>query len=303
MKIIETIGGTPLVQLQHIGEGRIFVKLEKTNPGGSIKDRPALRMIQDAIERGDLRPGMKIVEPTSGNTGVALSIIGKSLGYEVEIYMPASMSVERVRMMESFGAKVILVTEGGLQGAVNQARAEAAKGNAYMPDQFSNPSNVKAHEISTGPEIIKALPDVAGFVAGVGTGGTVTGVGHALKAHDPDVKIYALEPEESPILSRGQAGAHLIQGIAGNVVPKILDRDILDKIISVTSEEALEMARRLSREEGLSVGISSGANVAGALKMLKDVTGKIATVAPDLGERYLSTKLFAESTNRSKESV
>lgn len=294
MKLIDTIGNTKLIQLQHIGGGRIYAKLEKTNPGGSIKDRPAYYMIRDAIESGALRPGMTIVEPTSGNTGIALALIGKQLGYAVELYMPASMSKERVRLMRSFGAKVVLTTEGALQGAVEAAKARVAEGNAYMPDQFSNPSNPKAHYETTGPEIAKALPDAVAFVSGFGTGGTISGTGRYLKEHIPGIKVFGLEPKESPLVREGHAGAHKIQGISGNFVPKNLDKSLLDKIYSVASDDAMAMSRRLAAEEGLSVGISSGANVVAALMALEEVEGNVVTVLPDLGERYLSTALYEE---------
>lgn len=294
MKVIETIGNTKLVQLQHIGDGRIYVKVEKTNPGGSIKDRPAYYMIRDAIERGDLKPGMTIVEPTSGNTGIALALIGKQLGYPVELFMPASMSKERVRLMQSFGAKVTLTTEGALQGAVDAAKKRVAEGNAYMPDQFTNPSNPKAHYETTGPEIYEALPDAAAFVSGFGTGGTISGVGRFLKEHIQGFRVFGLEPKESPLVSEGHAGSHKIQGISGNFVPKNLDKSILDGIYSVASDDAIAMSRRLAAEEGISVGISSGANVVAALQALNDVEGKVVTVLPDLGERYMSTALFQE---------
>lgn len=294
MKLIETIGNTKLIQLQHIGGGRIYAKLEKTNPGGSIKDRPAYYMIRDAIQSGELKPGMTIVEPTSGNTGIALALIGKQLGYAVELYMPSSMSKERVRLMRSFGAKVVLTTEGALQGAVDAAKARVAEGNAYMPDQFSNPSNPKAHYETTGPEIAKALPDTAAFVSGFGTGGTISGTGRYLKEHIPGIKVFGLEPKESPLVREGHVGAHKIQGISGNFVPKNLDKSLLDKIYSVASDDAMAMSRRLAAEEGLSVGISSGANVVAALMALEEVEGNVVTVLPDLGERYLSTALYEE---------
>ncbi len=292
MKVYETIGKTNLVQLQHIGDGRIYAKVEKSNPGGSIKDRPAYYMIRDAIARGDLKPGMTIVEPTSGNTGIALALIGRQLGYAVELFMPASMSRERVALMRSFGATVHLTTEGALQGAVDAAKARVAEGNAYMPNQFENPSNPQAHYETTGPEIYEALPDVAAFVSGFGTGGTISGVGRYLKEQNPAIQVYGFEPAESPLLAEGHAGPHKIQGISGNFLPKNLNRDIIDHLLSVPSEEAIEMARRLSAEEGLSVGISSGANIVAALKVAEEIDGKIVTVLPDLGERYLSTDLF-----------
>lgn len=208
--------------------------------------------------------------------------------------MPSSMSKERVRLMRSFGAKVVLTTEGALQGAVDAAKARVAEGNAYMPDQFSNPSNPKAHYETTGPEIAKALPDAAAFVSGFGTGGTISGTGRYLKEHIPGIKVFGLEPKESPLVREGHAGAHKIQGISGNFVPKNLDKSLLDKIYSVASDDAMAMSRRLAAEEGLSVGISSGANVVAALMALEEVEGNVVTVLPDLGERYLSTALYEE---------
>lgn len=291
-KLLETIGNSQLVQLERIGNGKIFVKIEKSNPGGSVKDRAALYMIKGAIKDGKLKKGMKIVEPTSGNTGIALALIGKNLGFEVELVMPKSMSIERRNLMQSYGAKLILTGEGGMQTAVDKAIEMAKSDEYFMPNQFENKYNALAHEETTGPEIYEDLNDISGFVAGFGTGGTVTGVGRYLKSKIDDVKIWALEPEESPMLTKGKAGGHKIQGIGANFVPKVLDQNVLDKVITVKSDEALEMAKRLSREEGLSVGISAGANVVGALKMLEEVGGNIVTVAPDTAERYMSTELF-----------
>ena len=204
------------------------------------------------------------------------------------------MSKGRVRLMQSFGAKVTLTTEGALQGAVDAAKKRVAEGNAYMPDQFTNPSNPKAHYETTGPEIYEALPDAAAFVSGFGTGGTISGVGRFLKEHIQGFRVFGLEPKESPLVSEGHAGSHKIQGISGNFVPKNLDKSILDGIYSVASDDAIAMSRRLAAEEGLSVGISSGANVVAALQALNDVEGKVVTVLPDLGERYMSTALFQE---------
>lgn len=297
MKILDTIGKTKLIQLVKIGNGRIFAKLEKSNPGGSIKDRPAYYMIKEAIESGKLKKGMTIVEPTSGNTGIALSLIGKQLSFDVEIYMPASMSMERVRIMESFGAKVIRTEEGGLQGSVDAALARLKEGNVFMPDQFSNPANPLAHYETTGPEIWEQMQDIAAFVSGFGTGGTVSGIGKFLKEKNPKIKIYAFEPAESPLYTEGHAGPHRIQGISGNFIPKNLDPSIVDKFFSLPDQEALDMARRLAKEEGLSVGISSGANVAAALRVIdmldqEGIIGNVVTVLPDLGERYMSTALY-----------
>lgn len=291
-KLLETIGKSKLVQLKNIGNGKVFVKVEKSNPAGSVKDRAALYMIKGAIEDGSLKEGMEIVEPTSGNTGIAIAMIGRAFGYKVNIIMPSSMSVERRNLIESFGANLILTGEGGMQTAVDKAKELVATGNYFMPNQFENKYNAVAHEETTGPEIYKELKDISGFIAGIGTGGTVTGVGRYLKSQNKDIKIWGLEPEESPLLTKGEAGPHKIQGLGANFIPKVLDKKILDKTITVPSEEAIEMAKRLSKEEGLSVGISSGANVLGALKMQKEIGGNIVTVAPDTAERYMSTDLF-----------
>lgn len=293
-KILNTIGNTPLVQLQHIGDGKIYVKVEKTNPAGSIKDRPAYTMIQGAIEDGLLKPGMEIVEPTSGNMGIALALIGRNLGYKVNLVMPKSMSIERRKLMEAYGANLILTGEGGMKAALDKAKEMAEDPNYYMPGQFDNPRNVEAHVKHTGPEILQALPDIKGFVAGIGTGGTITGVGQVLKEKDSSIQIWGLEPEESALLSQGQAGPHKIQGIGANFVPSILDQDLMDQVITVKGEEAIQMARDLAEKEGLFVGISAGANVIGALHLLEKVGGPVATVLPDTGERYLSTELVKD---------
>ena len=287
-KLLETIGESKLVQLENIGDGKIFVKVEKSNPAGSIKDRAALYMIKGAIEDGSLKEGMEIVEPTSGNTGIAIAMIGRALGYKVNIVMPSSMSLERRNLIASFGANLILTGEGGMQAALDKAKELVATGNYFMPNQFENKYNALAHEETTGPEIYRDLKDISGFVAG----GTVTGVGRYLKSQNKDVKVWGLEPEESPLITKGKAGSHKIQGIGANFIPGVLDQKVLDNTITVKSEEAIEMARRLSREEGLSVGISAGANVLGALKMQKEIGGNIVTVAPDTAERYMSTDLF-----------
>ena len=291
-KLLETIGQSKLVQLEKIGDGNIFVKVEKSNPAGSIKDRAALYMIKGAIEDGSLKEGMEIVEPTSGNTGIGISMIGRALGYKVNIVMPSSMSLERRNLIASFGANLILTGEGGIQEAVDKAKELVATGNYFMPNQFENKYNALAHEETTGPEIYENLKEISGFIAGIGTGGTVSGVGRYLKNQDEKIKVWGLEPDESALLTRGEAGIHKIQGIGANFIPGVLDTKILDKTITVKSDEAIEMAKRLSREEGLLVGISAGANVVGALKMQEEIGGNIVTVAPDTAERYMSTELF-----------
>lgn len=291
MKLLETIGKTNLVQLENISKN-IYVKVEKSNPAGSIKDRAAYQMIMGAIERKELKKGMKIVEPTSGNTGIGLALIGRTLGFPVVLTMPASMSIERVKLIKAYGAEVILIKEGGMAGSVEKAKELVENGAYYMPNQFDNQDNALAHYKTTGPEIYNDLKDINGFVAGFGTGGTVTGVGRYLKEQDKNIKIWAMEPYESPLLSQGKSGSHKIQGIGANFIPKVLDVDLLDEVITVKSDDAIDMARRLSKEEGLLVGISSGANVVAALKMQEKLGGNIVTVLPDTGERYLSTELF-----------
>lgn len=291
MKLLETIGKTNLVQLENISKN-IYVKVEKSNPAGSIKDRAAYQMIMGAIERGELKEGMKIVEPTSGNTGIGLALIGRTLGFPVVLTMPSSMSIERVKLIKAYGAEVILIKEGGMARSVEKAKELVENGAYYMPNQFDNQDNALAHYKTTGPEIYNDLKDINGFVAGFGTGGTVTGVGRYLKKQDKNIKIWAMEPYESPLLSQGKSGSHKIQGIGANFIPKVLDVDLLDEVITVKSDDAIDMARRLSKEEGLLVGISSGANVVAALKMQEKLGGNIVTVLPDTGERYLSTELF-----------
>lgn len=291
MKLLETIGKTNLVQLENISKN-IYVKVEKSNPAGSIKDRAAYQMIMGAIERGELKEGMKIVEPTSGNTGIGLALIGRTLGFPVVLTMPSSMSIERVKLIKAYGAEVILIKKGGMAGSVEKAKELVENGAYYMPNQFDNQDNALAHYKTTGPEIYNDLKDINGFVAGFGTGGTVTGVGRYLKEQDKNIKIWAMEPYESPLLSQGKSGSHKIQGIGANFIPKVLDVDLLDEVITVKSDDAIDMARRLSKEEGLLVGISSGANVVAALKMQEKLGGNIVTVLPDTGERYLSTELF-----------
>lgn len=292
----ELIGGTPLLKLNSLkkeGRADIYVKVEKNNLAGSIKDRIALYMIEEAEKSGKLKKGDTIVEPTSGNTGVALAALAAAKGYKLILTMPASMSIERAKLAMAYGAKVVRTTEGALQGAVDKAKELAEENGYFYPDQFSNPANVKAHYETTGPEILAEItPDA--FIAGVGTGGTVTGVGKKLKENNKDVQIYAIEPAESPLLSGGEASSHKIQGIGGNFIPKNLDFDIVDGIIDIKSDDAIKMSRRLANDEAFAVGISSGANVAGAIEIADKLgEGKVVvTVLPDTGERYLSTELY-----------
>lgn len=289
------IGKTPLVKI-----GNLYCKLECFNPGGSSKDRAALAMILDAEERGVLKQGGTIIEPTSGNTGIGLAWVGKLRGYEVILTMPDTMSMERRQLISAYGAKIVLTPGSlGMQGAVAKAEAlRDATPGAFIPDQFSNPANAKAHYLTTGPEIWEQTEGkVDVFVAGVGTGGTVTGVGQYLKEKNPNVKIVAAEPAASPLLSGGQAGPHKIQGIGANFIPSLLNRELLDEIVVITDDEAIRTAGRLSREHGLLVGISSGAAYCAAEKIAArpEYAGKtVVTLLPDTGTRYLSTGIYGD---------
>ncbi|GEO28124.1 cysteine synthase [Alicyclobacillus acidoterrestris] len=297
--ILDLIGQTPVVKLRNMtgaNDADVYVKLEWFNPGGSVKDRIAKAMIEAAERDGRLKPGDTIVEPTSGNTGIGLALVAAAKGYRAVFTMPETMSQERKSLLRAYGADLVLTPGSeGMKGAVNKA-AELAKEHGYfMPQQFDNPANPLVHELTTGPEILEQLDrKVDAFVAGVGTGGTLTGVGRVLRKEIPGVKVVAVEPAASPILSGGQPGPHKIQGIGANFVPSILDREIYDEVRTVENDTAFEYARRLSKEEGLLVGISSGANVYVALQLAKELgKGKrVVTVSPSNGERYLSTPLY-----------
>ena len=299
----QLIGRTPLLELTHIEENenleaKVLAKLEYFNPAGSAKDRVALAMILDAEQRGILKAGSTIIEPTSGNTGIGLACVAAARGYRTIIVMPDSMSAERQLLMAAYGAELVLTPGAlGMSGAIAKAE-ELAKEipGSFIPDQFGNPANAKAHYETTGPEI---WTDTDGkvdiFVAGVGTGGTITGVGRYLKEKKPAVKIVAVEPFDSPLLSGGKAGPHGLQGIGANFVPKVLDTTIYDRIVPVTTEEAYAAARMMGRREGILVGISSGAALHAAMKIAKEPenAGKnIVVLLPDTGDRYLSTNLF-----------
>ena len=301
----ELIGRTPLLELAHIEaseglEARILAKLEYFNPAGSAKDRVARAMIDDAEARGLLRPGSAIIEPTSGNTGIGLAAVAAVRGYRIIIVMPETMSVERRQLLRAYGAELVL-TEGaaGMKGAIAKA-GELAKEipGSFIPGQFVNPANPAAHRASTGPEIWE---DTGGqvdiFVAGVGTGGTITGVGEYLKSRNPGVRVVAVEPASSPVLSRGTAGVHGIQGIGAGFVPEALHTGVYDEVIAVEDEDAYAAGRLVGRKEGVLVGISSGAAVWAAMKLAKrpENGGKtIVALLPDAGDRYLSTPMFAE---------
>ena len=301
----QLIGRTPLLELTHIEKkfglnARILAKLEYFNPGGSVKDRVALAMIDDAEAKGALKPGSVIIEPTSGNTGIGLASVAAARGYRIIIVMPETMSVERRQLMKAYGAELVL-TEGakGMKGAIAKA-AELAKEipGSFVSGQFVNPANPKAHFETTGPEIWADTDgQVDYFVAGVGTGGTVTGVGRYLKSQNAAVKVVAVEPKASAVLSTGVAGAHKIQGIGAGFVPEVLDTAVYDEIIAVADEDAFRLGRELGRSEGVLVGISSGAALWAAIELAKrpENAGKtIVALLPDTGDRYLSTPLFAD---------
>lgn len=294
MNFESLIGSTPLYPI----EQNLFLKLEYTNLTGSVKDRAALEMVMDGEKRGALKPGSTIIEPTSGNTGISLAAIAAQRGYGCIIVMPDSMSIERRQMMEAFGAKIVLTSgKSGMAGSVEKARALAAQiEGAFIPGQFENPANAMAHYRTTGPEIwAQTNGRVDVFVAGVGTGGTVTGVGRFLKERNPGIRIVAVEPAKSPLLSGGQAGNHGIQGIGANFVPQVLDVSLLDEVCPVTDEEAFESARALARQ-GILAGISSGAAYHGAKKIAKANPDKnVVAILPDSGSRYLSTGLYYDS--------
>ena len=301
--ITELVGNTPLVELQRLGVAKkavaqVIAKVEYFNPGGSVKDRIALNMIKDAEERGILRKGSVIIEPTSGNTGVGLSWISRVKGYEAIIVMPDTMSKERQNLLRAAGAKLVLTPGAqGMKGAIAEAeRLRSTMPNAVILGQFTNPANPEIHRLTTGEEIWRDTDgNVDIFVAGVGTGGTVTGVGRALKAHNPDIRIVAVEPASSPVLSGGQPGPHKIQGIGAGFVPQTYGSDVVDEIIKVENDEALLTGRELSLYEGLIVGISSGASVSAALQLAtrpENEGKRIVALLPDTGERYLSTQLY-----------
>ena len=301
----QLIGKTPLLELTRIEEelglkARVFAKLEYFNPAGSVKDRIAKRMIEDAEASGKLKPGATIIEPTSGNTGIGLAAVAAAKGYKTIIVMPETMSVERRQLMKAYGAELVL-TEGakGMKGAIAKAEEIAAETeNSYIPGQFINPSNPAAHRDTTGPEIWEDTDGkVDYFVAGVGTGGTVTGVGEYLKSKKSDVKVVALEPEASQTLAKGEAAPHKIQGIGAGFVPETLNTHIYDEIIPVTNEDAFETGRLIGHKQGVLVGISSGAALWAAIELAKksENEGKnIVVLLPDTGDRYLSTPLFQE---------
>jgi cysteine synthase len=299
--VLDLIGNTPLIKLNklpHSGDADVWAKLEGFNPGGSVKDRPALAMIEDAEKKGLLKKGMKIVEPTSGNTGIGLAMVAAVKGYTIVLTMPESMTVERRRLLEAYGAELVLTpAEKGMKGAIAKAdELLASSKEYYKPDQFGNPANPQVHRRTTAREILKQMGTkrIDAFVAGVGTGGTITGVGEVLRKKFKDITIYAVEPTASPVLSGGQPGPHPIQGIGAGFVPEILNTDVYDGIIQVTQDDAAETTRRLAQEEGLLVGISSGAACWASLQVARKLGkgSRVVTVLPDVGERYMTMGIF-----------
>lgn len=299
-KVTDLIGETPVVKLSRVvptGAADVYVKLEWMNPGGSVKDRIALAMVEDAERAGTLQPGGVIVEPTSGNTGIGLAMVAAAKGYRAVLVMPDTMSHERRSLLRAYGADLVL-TPGveGMRGAIAKAE-EIAKTDPkyYMPGQFDNPSNVRVHVETTGPEIVAQMGgQLDAFVSAVGTGGTITGIGTVLRKHIPGCRIVAVEPKGSPVLSGGTAGPHKIQGIGAGFIPSILDVSLLDQIVTVDNEETFDMARRVAKEEGLLVGISSGAAILAAIQVAVQLGHghKVLTISASNGERYLSTSLY-----------
>lgn len=293
--IIDLIGNTPIVKVNGLGVDNLYAKLEYFNPFSSAKDRVAYGMLKGAIERGEVKDGTVIIEPTSGNTGIALAAIGSAMGFKVVIVMPESMSLERRKLIAGFGAELVLTAkEKGMQGAVDKAQELKAEiGNSYIPDQFSNPDNPGAHYETTGPEILRDMPEVDMFVATIGTGGTISGTGRYLKEKKKDVMIIGVEPEESPLLSKGYAAPHGIQGIGANFVPDNVDRSVIDEIVTVNLQGSIAAMKSAMRKSGIFAGISSGASLAAALMMAERFPEKkVLCLLTDTGERYLSSALF-----------
>lgn len=296
--IADLVGKTPLVKLNRLASpdsADIYLKLEYFNPGSSVKDRIALAMIEAAEKSGELKEGSTIIEPTSGNTGIGLAMIAAAKGYKAVLVMPDTMSMERRNLLRAYGADLVLTPGAeGMKGAIGKAEELAEKNGWFMPQQFNNEANPEVHRLTTGPEIADAFDRVDAFISGIGTGGTITGVGSVLKERFPEVKIIAVEPTDSAVLSGGKPGPHKIQGIGAGFVPKVLDTDIYDEIIQVTNDEAYDTARRAAREEGILGGVSSGAAIFAALQVAEKLGKgkKVVAILPSNGERYLSTPLY-----------
>ncbi|MCM3694235.1 cysteine synthase A [Neobacillus niacini] len=297
--IADLVGQTPIVKLNRLvdeNSAEVFLKLEYFNPGSSVKDRIGLAMIEAAEEKGLIKPGVDtIIEPTSGNTGIGLAMIAAAKGYKAVFVMPETMSLERRNLLRAYGAELVL-TPGpeGMKGAIAKANALAAEHGYFVPQQFENEANPEVHRRTTGKEIVEQMPDLDAFVSGIGTGGTISGAGSVLKEQIPNVKIYAVEPTDSPVLSGGKPGPHKLQGLGAGFIPATLNTDIYDEVIQITADEAFEASRRAAREEGILGGISSGAAISAALKVAKELGKgkKVLAIIPDNGERYLSTPLY-----------
>lgn len=296
--ITDLIGNTPIVKLNHLAgenDAEVYLKLEYMNPGSSVKDRIALAMVEAAEKSGKLKPGDTIIEPTSGNTGIGLAMVAAAKGYRAILVMPDTMSMERRNLLRAYGAELVLTPGAdGMGGAISKAEELAKSKGYFMPQQFENEANPEIHARTTGKEIVEQMDSLDAFVAGIGTGGTITGAGKVIKEKFPNVKIYAVEPKDSPVLSEGKKGPHKIQGIGAGFVPKILDTSIYDEVATVTTEDAFEYARRAAREEGVLGGISSGAAIKVAVDVAKQLGKgkKVLAIIPSNGERYLSTPLY-----------
>ncbi|MEK4023099.1 cysteine synthase A [Sporosarcina sp. FSL W7-1283] len=296
--IIDLIGKTPLVKLNRLTgaeDAEVYLKLEFFNPGSSVKDRIALAMIEAAEKNGNLKDGSTIIEPTSGNTGIGLAMVAAAKGYKAVLVMPDTMSLERRNLLRAYGAELVLTPGAeGMKGAIAKAEELSKENGWFLPQQFNNEANPEIHRLTTGPEIADALDRVDAFISGIGTGGTITGAGEVLKERFPEIKIVAVEPEDSAVLSGGKPGPHKIQGIGAGFVPKVLDTDIYDEIIQVSNDDAYAIARRAAREEGILGGVSSGAAISAALQVAKKLGKgkKVVAILPSNGERYLSTPLY-----------
>ena len=295
--VLSSIGNTPLIRLNRLTEGmgsEVYVKVEGKNPAGSIKDRAALSMIEDAVARGVLEEGGTVIEPTSGNTGIGLCMVCAVRGYKAVIIMPDTMSKERISLMKAYGAEVILTPgKDGMAGAVSEAERIAEERGGIIAGQFDNPANPRAHVVGTAKEILNDLPDVDYVVAGIGTGGTATGIGEGFKLYSSNAKVVGVEPAESPLITEGRSGPHKIQGIGANFIPGNYLEEYIDRVVTVKGDDSIEMMRRLAREEGILAGRSSGAAVFAALEIASKEEGKkIVAILPDVGDRYLSTGIF-----------